>query len=231
MDKSPRAVSAHPPCPASPGHFCSSSFKPPTPDPGADHPQPSFLLHQWQWQQQHLCRRVRREGFPLAFYSTFIFALLLCCWCFRSPSPSEHALLVESHKLGCLMRPFKVQGLILSQWKSGKKRHSLVIIFHGQSCTVQSREDSIWPLSEANVAADHCIALKCFPPKLLMVFWPSYDAHFKIRQPVAHGAFYSHTNCLRYTRNCRKIPYAFSSVFSSHWLFFSAYLKEKIEKN
>lgn len=151
------------PLPRQPQHLGSCS--PATAEPSAGHPQPSLLL---QGQQQHLCRQVRREDFPWPF--TLHLFLLYCC--VADAGPSEHSLLVESHRLGHLMRPFKVQGLILRQTKSGKKRSLLVIIFHGQSCRVQSRGDSIWPLSEANIAAAHCTALKCFPPKLLRVFGP-----------------------------------------------------------
>lgn len=107
------------PLPSQPQHFCSCS--PATAEPSAEHPQPSLLLLQCQRQQQQLCRQVRRDGFPLAFYSTFTFALLLCCWCSISPSPSDHPLLLESHRLEHLMRPFKIQGLILRQSKSEKK--------------------------------------------------------------------------------------------------------------
>jgi len=47
---------------------------------------------------------------------------------------------------------------------------------------------------------------------------------------MAHGASYSHTNCLRYTQDCKKILYDFSFGFSFHWLFFIAYQKEKNRK-
>lgn len=126
--------------PASPGHFCSSSFRQPIDTPPQHWASPALTSHASRAAAARTSLQAgekREISTGILFYIYFI-PLYFCVTDTSEVSISEYPLLIESLKLELHIRSFKIPGVILGQSKS-ETRFSLIIclFFWGQSCTAR----------------------------------------------------------------------------------------------